>query len=133
MKWNWNNMAAVALAKVTQGPMHGDLLLAYVRAFLGPILSAGDLAICDGLSSHHVTDVREAIEAWLAIFKPLPLYSPHLNPIEQVFSRMKAGLRHAAARRVETFYEALAEVLEYITPTERANYLRGAGYAIQAK
>jgi transposase len=118
---------------VTEGPMTGDLFLASVREFLAPTLRPGDRVICDNLSSHHVTGVREAIEARGAIFLPLPPYSPDLNPIEQVFAKLKALLQKAAARTVEALHTALAEALEHFSPSECARYLSGAGYAVQPR
>lgn len=118
---------------VTEGPMTGELFLAYVREFLAPTLRPGDRVICDNLSSHHVAGVREAIEARGAMFLPLPPYSPDLNPIEQVFSKLKALLRKAAARTIEALHTAVAETLEYFPPAECAHYLRAAGYAVQPR
>jgi transposase len=113
--------------------MEGTLFLAYVREFLCPILSPGDIVIWDNLSSHQVAGVREAIEAVGAILKPLPPYSPDFNPIEQVFAKLKASLRKAGERTVEALWNTLASVLEQFTPAECQNYLRGAGYAVQTK
>jgi transposase len=118
---------------VTEGPMTGDLFLAYVREFLAPSLSPGDRVICDNLASHLGAGVRDAIEARGAIFLPLPPYSPDLNPIEQVFSKLKAALRKAATRTREALYAAVAEALEHFPPAECAHYARGAGYAVQAR
>jgi transposase len=113
--------------------MDGALFKAYVQKFLCPTLSPGDLVIWDNLSSHQVAGVREAIEAVGAVLKPLPPYSPDFNPIEQFFAKLKAGLRKTGERTVETLWEALAKVLDPLTPTECENYLRGAGYALQTK
>jgi transposase len=115
---------------VIQGAMDGNCFKAYVREFLCPTLSPGDIVVWDNLSSHQVAGVREAIEAVGAILKPLPSYSPDFNPIEQVFAKLKAGLRKAGERTVETLWSALAHVLDQFTPAECANYLRGAGYAL---
>jgi transposase len=115
---------------VIQGAMDGNCFKAYVREFLCPTLSPGDIVVWDNLSSHQVAGVREAIEAVGAILKPLPSYSPGFNPIEQVFAKLKAGLRKAGERTVETLWSALAHVLDQFTPAECANYLRGAGYAL---
>jgi transposase len=118
---------------VSRGPMDGALFKAYVREFLCPTLAPGDIVVWDNLSSHQVAGVREAIEAVGAILKPLPPYSPDFNPIEQLFAKLKALLRKAGERTVETLWEALAKVLDPLTPTECENYLRAAGYALQTK
>ncbi|MGZ8161231.1 MAG: IS630 family transposase [Methylobacter sp.] len=73
----------LAAPMVVAGPMEGALFLAYVREFLCPTLSPGDIVVWDNLSSHQVAGVREAIEAVGAILKPLPPYSPDFHPIEQ--------------------------------------------------
>jgi transposase len=115
---------------VTEGPMNGNLFLAYVHEFLGPTLSPGDIVVWDNLSSHQVAGVREAIEARGAVLKPLPPYSPDFNPIEQVFSKLKALLRKAGERTVETLWKTVARILDQFSPAECTNYLRGAGYTV---
>jgi transposase len=59
----------------------------------------------------------------------LPKYSPDLNPIEQVFAKLKHLLRKAAARSAETICVTIGEILRAFTPTECANYFRNSGYA----
>jgi transposase len=86
---------------VTDGPMDGEMFLAYVRQFLCPTLQPGDTVILDNLSSHKVAGVEEAITATGAIVLFLPPYSPDLNPIEKLFSKLKARLRQAARRDIE--------------------------------
>ena len=66
---------------VTDGPMDGEMFLAYVRKFLCPTLASGDIVILDNLSSHKVTGVKQAITATGAMVLYLPPYSPDLNPI----------------------------------------------------
>jgi transposase len=118
---------------VIEGAMDGALFKAYVKEFLCPTLVPGDIVVWDNLSSHQVAGVREAIEAVGAVLKPLPPYSPDFNPIEQVFAKLKAGMRKAGERTVEALENTLAKLLDQFSPTECENYLRGAGYAVQAK
>ena len=106
--------------------------LAYVKAFLAPTLAAGDMVVWDNLSAHAVAGVREVIEARGATLQPLPPYSPDLNPIEQVFAKLKAKLRAAGERTVDALWKTLGHVLDDFPPAEGANFLRGAGYAVQA-
>ena len=73
--------------------------------------------------------MREAIEARGATVRYLPPYSPDLNPIEQTFAKLKAGLRKAAARCRDDLWDAIGLVLDTITPNECRNYLAHAGYA----
>jgi hypothetical protein len=72
---------------VTDGPIDGEMFLAYVIKFLCPTLQSGDIVILDNLSSHKVTGVRAAIAATGASVLYLPPYSPDLNPIEKFFSK----------------------------------------------
>jgi transposase len=117
---------------VTAGAMTGPLFLAYVKDVLCPTLMAGDIVVWDNLSAHSVTGVREAIEACGATLQPLPPYSPDLNPIEQVFAKLKATLRAAGERTVGALWTTLGQVLDDFPPAQCANFLRGAGYAVQA-
>jgi transposase len=117
---------------VIPGAMDGACFKAYVKEFLCPTLVPGDIVVWDNLSSHQVAGVREAIEAVGATLKPLPTDSRDFNPIEQVFAKLKAGLRKAGERTVEALWDTLAKVMDQFTPAECENYLRGAGYAVQA-
>jgi transposase len=83
--------------------------------------------VCDNLSSHLVTGMRETIEARGASFNPLPPYSADLNPIERCFAKFEAGLRHIAARRLDDLVQTAATLLNALTPTECGNYIRGVG------
>jgi len=70
--------------------MTGEVFRAYVEQVLVPDLSPGDVVVLDNLAAHKVAGVREKIEAAGASLLYLPPYSPHLNPIEQVFAKLKA-------------------------------------------
>jgi len=113
---------------VIDGPMNGELFLAYVEQFLAPTLSPGDIVILDNLPAHKVAGVAEAIEAKGAELRYLPPYSPDLNPIEQLFAKLKALLRKAAARTVDTLWDTIGLLLDAFSPAECANYLRNSGY-----
>ena len=113
---------------VFDGPMNAECFRAYVEQCLAPTLRPGDIVVLDNLSSHKVPGIREAIEATGARVRYLPPYSPDLNPIEQFFAKLKAGLRKAAARTVDAIVEAIAIELRSVTSTECANYLAHAGY-----
>lgn len=75
---------------VVDGPMNGDLFLAYVQQQLVPTLRSGDTVILDNLSSHKKAGIREAVEAAGANLVYLPPYSPDLNPIELAFAKLKS-------------------------------------------
>ena len=83
---------------VLDGPMTGAAFHAYVEQFLAPTLETGDVAVIDNLVAHEVAGIRRTIERTGASVLYLPPYSPDLNPIEQVFAKIKAILRTLAAR-----------------------------------
>ena len=114
---------------VVDGPINGPLFLAYVRQVLVPTLVAGDVVVMDNLSSHKIAGIQEAIEAVGAKVVFLPPYSPDFNPIEQVFSKLKALLRAAGERTVEGLWQCIGELLERFSPDECGRYLRHCGYA----
>jgi len=114
---------------VIDGPINGRRFLAYVEQFLVPTLRPGDIVVIDNLGSHKGKAVRRAIRAVGAKLLFLPAYSPDLNPIEQVFAKLKTLLRKAAERTVEATWQRIGQLLDHFTPTECANYLRNSGYA----
>jgi len=118
----------IAAPCIIDGAINGETFRAYVEQFLVPTLVPGDIVIMDNLSSHKVTGVRQAIEAAGARLLYLPPYSPDLNPIEQFFSKLKALLRKAAARTIDTLYAAVAAALTACQSSECANYLANCGY-----
>jgi transposase len=111
------------------GPINGERFLAYVEQFLVPTLKPGDVVILDNLGSHKGKAVRKAIRAVGARLLFLPKYSPDLNPIEQVFSKLKGLLRKVGARTYDAVSHATATILKRFSPSECAAYLRNAGYA----
>jgi transposase len=113
-------------------PMNGASFLTYVEHFLAPVLRQGDIVVMDNLASHKVNGVREAIEQANATVRYLPAYSPGLNPIEQIFAKLKAALRKAAARTFDTLIEAIADALDSLTSEECANYIANSGYRRQS-
>lgn len=114
---------------VFDGPINGLSFLAYVVQFLVPTLRPGDIVVMDNLGSHKGAAIRRAIRAAGAKLIFLPPYSPDLNPIEQVFAKLKALLRKAAARSVEDTWKAIGSLLDNFSAEECANYLVNAGYA----
>lgn len=114
---------------VIDGPINGESFLAYVEQILVPTLRPGDIVIIDNLGSHKGKAVRRAIRAAGARLFFLPPYSPDLNPIEQVFAKLKTLLRKAAERTVQATWKRIGALLRNFTPQECANYFRNAGYA----
>jgi transposase len=119
----------IAAPCVIDGPINGESFLAYVEQVLVPALKPGDIVIIDNLGSHKGKAVRRAIRAAGAKLFFLPPYSPDLNPIEQVFAKLKTLLRKAAERTVEATWQRIGALLPCFTSQECANYLTNAGYA----
>jgi transposase len=113
---------------VIDGPVNGEIFLAYVRHVLAPTFQTGDIVIMDNLGSHKGASVRTEIEAAGAELRFLPPYSPDFNPIENAFSKLKALLRKAAGRTRDGLWNAVAEAIEAFPPNECANYFKAAGY-----
>lgn len=114
---------------VIDGPINGDCFLAYVEQCLIPTLAPGDIVVMDNLGSHKRQSVRTAIRAAGAKLFFLPPYSPDLNPIEQVFAKLKHLLRKAQERTVEATWKRIGALLPEFKSSECANYLRNSGYA----
>ena len=91
-------------------------------------LRPGDIVVLDNLSSHKGEAVNAAIEASGATMMFLPPYSPDLNPIELMFSKLKTLLRKAAERTVDALWNRIGELFNHFTQQECANFLRHAGY-----
>jgi len=113
---------------VTDGPMDGEIFLAYVHQSLCPTLRPGDTVLLDNLSSHKVRGVERAIAATGAAVLYLPPYSPDLNPIEQFFSKLKALLRKAAQRDLEALWKEIGKLLDSVSASECTNYFAACGY-----
>jgi transposase len=111
-----------------EGPINGESFRTYVEKVLVPSLRPGDIVIMDNLGSHKGKAVRQFIRSAGAKLFFLPKYSPDLNPIEQVFAKLKHLLRKAAARTADAVCDAIGHALDAFTPEECANYLKSSGY-----
>jgi transposase len=133
---HWKTMTFIAALRhdrieapwMLDGPVNAAAFQTYVDKVLVPTLKPGDLVIMDNLGSHKGKDVRLAIRSARAKLILLPKYSPDLNPIEQVFAKLKHLLRKAAARTIETLVAAVGQLLDVYTAQECANYFANAGY-----
>lgn len=114
---------------VFDGPINGQAFLAYVEQILVPTLKPGDIVIMDNLGSHKGKAVRAALRQAGARLLFLPPYSPDLNPIEQVFAKLKHLLRRAAERTVDDTWRRIGKLLDAFQPHECNNYIVNAGYA----
>ena len=114
---------------VIDGPINGEAFLAYVEQILVPILKPGDLVVMDNLGSHKGKAIRKAIRTAGAKLFFLPPYSPDLNPIEQVFAKLKHLLRKAQERTVDATWQRIGSLTQSFSPRECANYFTNSGYA----
>ena len=134
---HWRTMTFLAALRhdrivapcLVDGPINGETFRAYIEQFLVPTLNPGDIVVMDNLGSHKGCAIRGAIRAAGAHLFFLPPYSPDLNPIEQVFAKLKTLLRKAEARTVDAVSRAVGTLLECFSPDECRSYLRNAGYA----
>jgi transposase len=121
----WDGVTAPA---VFDGPINGRSFTAYVEQILAPTLRPGDVVILDNLGSHKGKAARQAVERAGAQLRFLPPYSPDLNPIEQVFAKLKTLLRRAAPRNRHALWTRIGTLLDRFTLAECQNYIRNAGY-----
>jgi transposase len=134
---HWETMTFVSALRhdgmvapmLIEGPMNGELFLAYVEQCLAPTLKPNDIVVVDNVATHKVAGVAEAIEAAGATLRYLPKYSPDLNPIEMPFSKFKAHMRKLAQRTIPGVRHAIRSFLSSLTGQECANYITHAGYA----
>lgn len=101
----------------------------YVRQILVPKLRTGDIVIFDNLRPHHDAKALDLIHAAGAMTLPLPAYSPDLNPIEKMWSKIKALLRKAKARTLVALEKAIKEALEAVTSQDALGWFGSCGYA----
>jgi transposase len=110
------------------GAMTGIAFQAYAEQSLAPTLEPGDIVIMDNLPAHKRAGIRNAIEKVGAKLLFLPPYSPDFNPIEMVFSKIKAILRKIGARKVEHLWDAVRDAIDSLKPDEIRNYFKATGY-----
>jgi transposase len=134
---HWKTLTLIAALRcdrieapcVFDGPINGRSFAAYVEQVLVPTLAPGDIVIMDNLGSHKGQPVRASIRKAGARLFFLPPYSPDLNPIEQVFAKLKQLMRAAAERTVEATWKTAGSLIQHFPPDECRNYLVNAGYA----
>jgi transposase len=133
---HWKTMTFLAALRcdridapcVIDGPINGQTFGLYVDQFLLRTLRPGDIVIMDNLGSHKGPNIRKAIRRAGAHLLFLPPYSPDLNPIEQVFAKLKHLLRKSAERTVEDTWKRIGKLLDAFSPEECSRYLINSGY-----
>jgi transposase len=122
------SLEGITAAMTMTGPADGEVVGLFVRRILLPTLHPGQIVLWDNLSAHTNAALRQLIAERGCEVRFLPPYSPDFNPIEQVFAKLKALLRKAAARTVDALWAAIATALDAFTPDQCANYFTNSGY-----
>jgi transposase len=120
----------VRCAAVVDGAVNADIFEAFVEQVLVAHLQPGDVVVMDNLSSHKRAKTRRLIEAAGAELAFLPPYSPDLNPIELVFSKIKQSLRSLGCRTRDALWEVMQSVLDQVKPSDAENCYRHCGYSL---
>ena len=115
---------------IFEDALNGELFKEYIRMFLVPTLKPGDIVVMDNLSSHKVCGIAEMIEAVGAQIRFLPPYSPDLNPIELMWSKMKAILRMLKVRTGNLLGDAIVTALDSVSVSDITNWFAHDGYCI---
>jgi transposase len=119
---------AMGASMTIEGATDALAFEAYVEHFLAPTLEEGQVVVLDGLGAHRTDKVRELIEQKGADLLFLPSYSPDLNPIEEVFSKIKNIVRKAQARTREALVEAIALAISALTLEDVMGWFAHSGY-----
>ena len=115
---------------VINGSMNGERFLDYVQNVLVPTLNPGDIVVMDNLRAHKVSGVAEAIASAGASTVYLPPYSPDLNPIEKMWSKVKTLLRKWKVRTQCLLAGAVAKAISLVTPSDCAGWFSCCGYCL---
>jgi transposase len=127
---HWNTTTLVAsitpesaiAPMVLDGPMDSGAFKAYIEQVLIPVLPPGSIVVMDNLSSHKSPTLAKLLHDSGSELWYLPPYSPDLNPIENMWSKIKTLLRSAKARTQEELYKAIASALDQITPEDTGGF-----------
>ena len=126
------DLGGVRCSTLVDGAVNADVFGSFCDQVLCPQLREGDLVVMDNLSSHKVAGVQAAIEARGATLLFLPPYSPDLNPIEQVFAKLKRLLRSAQARTKDALWTTIGNSLDHFSRDKCLRYIHHAGYQRQS-
>ena len=112
-----------------EGATDTDVFQAYVRETLCPALRPGDIVVMDNLGAHKNAHTLALIAAAGASTRFLPAYSPDLNPIEMMWSKVKGYLRGAEARTDSELLAAIGRALQAVTSDDATNWFAACGYS----
>jgi transposase len=118
----------VVAPMLLDGPVNGETFAGYVEQILAPALKPGDIFILDNLPAHKSARVTAAIEGAGCVLVYLPPYSPDFNPIENMWSKVKASVRTAAARTLDAVVDAVSIALHSVTLSDCDGYFSHCGY-----
>jgi len=111
-----------------EGAVDRVMFEAYIEHILGPNIRPGDIVVMDNLAPHKSKAAREFVASRSAICLFLPAYSPDLNPIEKMWSKVKQTLRSIQARTQEELFEAVAKALSMVTADDAQGWFTSCGY-----
>jgi transposase len=132
--WQTNTLVSaisvdgVCAAMVLDGPLNGEAFVGFCREFLAPVLEPGQIVVLDNLSSHKTSEAAKWIQRVGASLAFLPPYSPDLNPIENIFSKIKQVVRSLRPSSWKTIVEAAREALLSVTASDCMNCIQHCGY-----
>jgi len=124
-------LKGIRCSTVVDGAINADIFESFVEHVLVPELRPGDIVVMDNLSSHKRVRTRELIAATGAQVEYLPPYSPDLNPIEMIFSKVKQLLRTLGCRTRQALWTAMQGVLDQVTATDAHNSFQHCGHTLQ--
>ncbi len=136
---HWQTMTMISALRCTgvipeatmvfDGPTDGTVFRGYVAQCLAPALTPGDVVVMDNLAAHKVGGVAESLHDVDADVLYLPAYSPDLNPIEKLWSKIKSWLRRAGPRKMNALIREIGNAFRDVVTTECTNYFASCGYA----
>lgn len=135
--WNTTTLIAalgmdgIRCSTTVDGAVNADVFEAFVEQVLTPQLKPNQIVVMDNLACHKRPRTRQLIEATGAQLWFLPPYSPDLNPIENIFAKIKQGLRSLACRSRHQLWRTMQSVLDQVTATDAANCFRHCHYPLR--
>lgn len=122
-------VGSVPTAMVIDAPTNTEIFRAFIEQCLLRQLQPGDIVVMDNLAVHKAQGIVDIIESAGAQVRYLPAYSPDLNPIEKLWSKVKALLRKSKARDTPGLWKAIGQALDQVTPQDCQGFFRSCGYA----